>query len=258
MKAVILAGGYGSRLSEETTVRPKPMVEIGGRPILWHIMKIYAAHGIRDFVICTGYKGHMIKEYFANYFMQSSDICFDLAENRMEVLVNRAEPWRVTLVDTGLETATGGRLLRARQYIGEETFCFTYGDGLCNVDIQDLIRFHRAKGLLVTLTAVQPPGRYGAFDLTDDETRVHWFKEKVKGDRSWVNGGFFVVEPAAIDYVEHDRVMWEAKPMERLAGEGQLAAYKHEGFWRCMDHLSDKVQLEAIWNEGSAPWKVWE
>jgi glucose-1-phosphate cytidylyltransferase len=234
------------------------MVEIGGRPILWHIMKLYSHHGIRDFIICCGYKGHMIKEYFATYFLRESDLRFDWRNDRMDVLDNRSEPWTVTLIDTGLKTATGGRLKKVREYIGDETFCFTYGDGVCNVDIQEVIQFHRKKNVLATLTAVQPPGRYGAFELVDDNTGMQWLKDRARGDGSWVNGGFFVVEPAAIDYVEDDLIMWEAAPMERLAEEGQVAAYKHGGFWRCMDHLSDKVYLEDLWSGGEPPWKVWQ
>ena len=258
MKAVILAGGYGSRLSEETTVRPKPMVEIAGRPILWHIMKIYSAHGINDFVICCGYKGWMIKQYFANYFLYGCDIHLDLAANRLEVLNNRVEPWSITLVETGLETATGGRLKRAREYIEDEAFCFTYGDGVADLDITDVIRFHREQDVLATLTSVQPPARFGALDFDETHTRIRRFKEKKYGSESWVNGGFFVIEPDAIDYVEDDSQMWEHVPMEKLADQGQLAVYKHTGFWRCMDHLSDKVQLEKLWDSGQPPWKIWE
>jgi glucose-1-phosphate cytidylyltransferase len=257
MKSVILAGGYGSRLSEETTVRPKPMVEIGGKPILWHIMKIYEAHGITDFIICCGYKGDMIKEYFADYFLHASDLRFDLKNNKMEVLNCHAEPWTVTLVDTGLETATGGRLRQVASYLGDEAFCFTYGDGVSDVHIRDVIAFHREQGVLVTVTAVQPPARFGALVFDESGTRVRRFKEKQSGSESWVNGGFFVIEPAAIEYITEDAQMWEFAPLERLAQEGQLAAFRHDGFWRCMDHLSDKVQLEGMWDSGAPPWKVW-
>lgn len=257
MKAVILAGGYGSRLSEETTIRPKPMVEIGGRPMLWHIMKIYSHYGINDFIICCGYKGHMIKEYFTNYFLFGGDVRVDLQQNKLEVLKNRTEPWTVTCVETGLETATGGRLRRIREYLDDEPFCFTYGDGVCDVDIGSVVEFHQQEGTLATLTAVQPPARYGAFDLNDADHRVHFFKEKVKGDGTWINGGFFVIEPSAIDYIEDDMMMWEFDPLERLAREGQLSAFRHGGFWRCMDHLSDKMHLEDAWASGAPPWKVW-
>lgn len=257
MQSVILAGGYGSRLSEETTVRPKPMVEIGGRPILWHIMKIYSAFGINDFIICCGYKGHMIKEYFANFLYRESDLRVDLRHNRFEVLNRNVEPWTVTLVDTGLTTATGGRLRRVRSYL-DGPFCFTYGDGVGNVDIGEVIRFHQRQNVLVTLTSVQPPARFGALEFDASQTRVEAFKEKKDGSEWWVNGGFFVVEPEAIDFVDADDQMWEAEPMERLAERQQLAVYKHHGFWRCMDHLSDKVALERLWEGGNPPWKVWE
>lgn len=255
MKAVILAGGTGSRLSEETAARPKPMVEVGGRPVLWHIMKIYSAHGIHDFIVCLGYKGYVIKEYFANYFLHMSDVTFDLAQNRMRVHQNFAEPWQVTLVDTGAETMTGGRLKRVRPYLeGEDEFCFTYGDGLADVDITALVRFHREQGALATVTAVQPPGRFGALVL--EGSRVSDFREKPEGD-GWINGGFFVLSPRVIDYVEGDDTVWERAPMERLAREGQLANYTHRGFWQPMDTLRDKNQLEEMWAAGRAPWKVW-
>ncbi|HVT34889.1 MAG TPA: glucose-1-phosphate cytidylyltransferase [Nevskiaceae bacterium] len=255
MKAVILAGGLGTRISEETSVRPKPMVEIGGRPILWHILKIYSAHGINDFIICLGYKGYMVKEYFANYFLHMSDVTFDMASNAMHVHQKNAEPWRVTLVDTGEQTMTGGRLRRVRDYLGDQDFCMTYGDGVGNVDLTGLIAFHRAAGRLATLTATQPPGRFGALDFSGDLIRS--FKEKPQGDSSWINGGFFVLSPRVIDYIAGDDTVWEREPMERLAHEGQLAAYRHQGFWQPMDTLRDKLQLEALWQGGKAPWKTW-
>lgn len=255
VKAVILAGGLGTRIAEETTVRPKPMVEIGGNPILWHIMKIYSAHGINDFIICLGYKGYMIKEYFANYFLHMSDVTFDMAKNKMEVHQNSAEPWRVTLVDTGENTMTGGRLKRVQQYLGDDPFCFTYGDGVGDIDITRLIRFHQEHGGLATLTATQPPGRFGA--LTMDSHKITGFQEKPQGDGGWINGGYFVLSPQVIDYIESDSTLWEREPMERLAGEGQMSAYRHEGFWQPMDTLRDKNQLEDLWTSGKAPWKVW-
>lgn len=257
MKLVILAGGLGTRLSEETAVKPKPMVEIGGRPILWHVMKIYAAHGINDVIVCCGYKGYVIKEYFANYFLHMSDVTFDLGANRMEVHNHRVEPWRVTLIDTGDDTMTGGRLRRVRKYLGDETFCFTYGDGVGNVDIGRLVAFHREEGVLATLTAVKPPGRFGAVALEQGQHRIHSFREKPRGDGTFVNGGFFVVEPAAIDYIADDSTSWEQEPLERLAHDGQLAAYTHDGFWQPMDTLRDRKYLEDLWASGSAPWKVW-
>jgi glucose-1-phosphate cytidylyltransferase len=257
MKLVILAGGLGTRLSEETAVKPKPMVEIGGRPILWHVMKIYAAHGINDVIVCCGYKGYVIKEYFANYFLHMSDVTFDLGANRMEVHNHRVEPWRVTLIDTGDDTMTGGRLRRVRKYLGDETFCFTYGDGVGNVDIGRLVAFHRQEGVLATLTAVKPPGRFGAVALEQGQHRIHSFREKPRGDGTFVNGGFFVVEPAAIDYIADDSTSWEQEPLERLAHDGQLAAYTHDGFWQPMDTLRDRKYLEDLWSSGSAPWKVW-
>ncbi len=258
MKAVILAGGFGTRLSEETTARPKPMVEIGGMPILWHIMKIYSAHGINDFVICCGYKGHMIKEYFANYFLYNSDVTFDLRRNKTAIHHHMAEPWKVTLVDTGEKSGTGGRLKRVRPYLNGETFCFTYGDGVSNVDIRQTIAFHREQKGLATMTAVQPPGRFGSFRLAKGQNKIVSFHEKPQGDNAWVNGGFFVLEPAVLDYIETEATFWEAEPMERLAKEGQMVVYKHEGFWQCMDHLKDKIDLDRMWTEGRAPWKVWE
>jgi len=255
MKAVILAGGLGTRISEETSVRPKPMVEIGGRPVLWHILKIYSHHGIRDFVICLGYRGYLIKEYFANYFLHNSDVTFDLAENRVEVHEKFAEPWRVTLVDTGEQTMTGGRLRRVASYLGDGPFCFTYGDGLADVDIQALMAFHKDQGRLATVTAVQPPGRFGALDL--EENRITRFSEKPQGDGSWINGGFFVLEKGALDFIDGDETVWEREPLERLAREGQLAAWRHGGFFQPMDTLRDKVRLEELWAGGKAPWKVW-
>jgi len=256
MKAVILAGGLGTRLSEETVLRPKPMVEVGGHPILWHVMKIYAAHGINDFIICAGYKSYIIKEYFANYFLHMSDVTFDMAQNRMEVHQHRAEPWRVTIVDTGEQTMTGGRLRRVKNYIGDEAFCFTYGDGVSDVDITQLIEFHRAQKTHATLTAVQPPGRFGALDIKLDQ-RIDTFREKPKGDGTWVNGGFFVLEPAVFDLLKSDDDIWERAPLEVLADTGQLSAYKHTGFWQPMDTLRDKNQLEELWASGHAPWKKW-
>lgn len=257
MKAVILAGGLGTRLSEETTLRPKPMVEIGGRPILWHILKIYSAHGVNDFVICAGYKGYIIKEYFANYFLHMSDVTFDMASNQMEVHRKNAEPWRVTIVDTGESTMTGGRLKRVEDYLDDEPFCFTYGDGVGDIDITSLVDFHRQHGKVATLTAVQPPGRYGALAL-GPESEVEHFQEKPEGDGAWINGGFFVLDPSAISYINGgDPTIWEREPLEALAAEGQLRAWKHRGFWRPMDTLRDKQQLEEMWDRGTAPWKTW-
>jgi glucose-1-phosphate cytidylyltransferase len=255
MKAVILAGGYGTRLSEETAVRPKPMVEIGGRPILWHIMKIYSAYGVNDFVICCGYKASMIKEYFSTYFLHSCDVTFDLSQNRMEIHHTQAEPWRVTVVDTGEKTMTGGRVRRVRQHLGDSTFCLTYGDGVGDVDIRALIACHREAGKMATVTAVQPTGRFGILSLED--SHVVSFQEKPHGDGAWVNGGFFVVEPATLDYIAGDETVWENEPMRTLASEGQLTAYRHSGFWQPMDTLRDKQYLENLWSSGSAPWKVW-
>ena len=255
MKAIILAGGLGTRISEETAARPKPMVEIGGRPVLWHIMKIYSAHGIHDFVICLGYKGYVIKEYCANYFLHMSDVTFDMEHNRMEVHQNNAEPWRVTLVDTGDQTQTGGRLRRVREYVGSDEFCFTYGDGVGNVDITALVAFHRAHGCLATMTAVQPAGRFGA--LRTEQDHVVSFQEKPPGDGGWINGGFFVLSPDVIDVIGSDHTAWEREPMERLAKMGQLCAYRHHGFWRPMDTLRDKTHLEELWSDGKAPWKIW-
>jgi glucose-1-phosphate cytidylyltransferase len=258
MKAVILAGGHGTRLSEETTIKPKPLVEVGGKPILWHIMKIYGAHGINDFIICCGYKGHMLKQYFAHYFLYQCDCTFDLKKNSMEILRNGVEDWRVTLVDTGDQTMTGGRLKRVRDYIGDETFCMTYGDGVADVNICAVVEFHRREGLLATVTAVKPPGRFGAFTLAQGQTRAASFREKPDGDGAWVNGGFFVLEPGAIDYIAGDDTVWEREPMERLARDQKMAAYRHQGFWHPMDTLRDNMHLEGLWNSGNAPWKVWK
>jgi glucose-1-phosphate cytidylyltransferase len=257
MKAVILAGGFGTRISEETGVRPKPMVEIGEKPILWHIMKIYSAHGINDFVICLGYKGYVIKEFFSTYALQTSDVTFDFRKNRTEFHQEGTEPWRVTLVETGLDTMTGGRLKRVQPFIGEETFCLTYGDGLCDTNLRELIDYHKAKNVLATLTAVQPPGRFGAFTLDKEEGKIKSFKEKPKGDGAWINGGFFVLEPGVVDFIEGDSTVWEQKPMEELAEAGQLSAFRHSGFWHSMDTLRDKMVLEKIWMSGKAPWKIW-
>ena len=257
MKAVILAGGLGTRISEETGLKPKPMIEIGGKPILWHIMKIYAAHGVNDFVICCGYKGYVIKEYFANYFLHMSDVTFDMVGNTMEVHQRKAEPWRVTLIDTGEDTMTGGRLKRVAPYVkDEELFCFTYGDGVADLNITELIAFHKAQKVKATLTATFPPGRFGALDMQGDKVRS--FQEKPKGDGAMINGGFFVLSPSVIDYVEDDTSVWEREPLECLASEGQLAAFKHGGFWQPMDTLRDKTHLEELWANGRAPWKVWE
>lgn len=256
MKAVILAGGLGTRISEETHVKPKPMVEIGGRPILWHIMKMYSAHGVNDFVICCGYKGYVIKEYFANYFLHMSDVTFDMANNQMEVHQRHAEPWRVTLVDTGDDTMTGGRLKRVASYVkDEEAFCFTYGDGVADVDISALIAFHRKHGKLATVTAVQPPGRYGALKMEDD--LVAGFTEKPRGDGGLINGGFFVLSPSVLPLIEADHISWEMEPLESLARGGDLMAYKHMGFWQPMDTLREKRMLESLWETNKAPWKMW-
>lgn len=256
MKAVILAGGLGSRISEETSTRPKPMVEIGGKPILWHIMKIYSAHGVNDFIICCGYKGYVIKEYFANYFLHMSDVTIDMERNAMEVHHRHAEPWRVTLVDTGEDTMTGGRLRRVADYVkDEEAFCFTYGDGVGDVDITELIAFHKAKKVKATLTATIPPGRFGALDMVGN--KVNSFREKPRGDDAMINGGFFVLSPEVLDYIHADETIWEREPLERLAEEGELAAFHHNGFWQPMDTLRDKNNLEELWQSGKAPWKIW-
>lgn len=258
MKAVILAGGLGTRLSEETSVRPKPMVEIGGRPILWHIMKIYSAHGINDFIVCCGYKGYVIKEYFNNYLLYRSDVTFDVKKNDVHIHQNGAEPWKVTLVDTGDETMTGGRLKRVGAYLDDEPFCFTYGDGLSDVNIRSVVKFHHEHDALGTLVAVQPPGRFGVFSLSENDTHVGHFREKPQGDGAWVNGGFFILEPKVLEYIEGDRTVWEKEPMERLAADNRLAAYRHKGFWQPMDTLRDRVYLEGLWESGEPPWKVWE
>jgi len=256
MKAVILAGGLGTRISEETQVKPKPMIEIGGKPILWHIMKIYGAHGINDFIVCCGYKGYVIKEYFANYFLHTSDVTFDVAHNQIEIHQNYAEPWRVTLVDTGEMTMTGGRLKRVERYLkGEDAFCFTYGDGVSDLDITAQIAFHREHGRLATVTAVQPQGRYGALDLRG--TAVREFVEKPQGDGGWINGGFFVLSPKVISLIKDDTIAWELQPMQELAACGEFQAYHHSGFWQPMDTLRDKLMLSELWDAGRAPWKIW-
>lgn len=256
MKAVILAGGLGTRISEESHLKPKPMIEIGGKPILWHIMKLYSAHGVNDFIICCGYKGYVIKEYFANYFLHMSDVTFDMAENRMEVHKQQAEPWKVTLVDTGEDTATGGRLKRIAKYLEpDEPFCFTYGDGVADIDISAEIIFHKKQSKLATICAVLPPGRYGA--LLRDGNDVLGFQEKPPGDGSWINGGFFVLQPDVLSYIKGDASSWEGEPLTKIASEGQLAAYEHGGFWRPMDTLRDKMYLEELWQTRQAPWKIW-
>ncbi|MGN6478655.1 glucose-1-phosphate cytidylyltransferase [Luteibacter sp.] len=256
MKAVILAGGFGTRISEETTIRPKPMIELGGRPVLWHILKIYSHHGINDFVICLGYKGYMIKEYFANYFLHMSDVTIDLVKNGIEVHQRHAEPWRITLVDTGENTQTGGRLRRVAPYLGDDTFCFTYGDGLSDVNVAASIAFHRERGTKATICAVQPPGRFGAVDF--DGHKIVRFREKPAGDGTWINGGFFVLERSVLDLIDGDGTIWEKEPLEALAEAGELAAWRHDGFWQPMDTLRDKTRLEELWASGCAPWKVWE
>ena len=259
MKAVILAGGYGTRLSEETAIRPKPMVEIGHQPILWHIMKIYSTYGINEFIICSGYKGHIIKEYFANYYLKMSNVTFDLQENKLEIHQSSVEPWRITVVDTGDKTMTGGRINRAKDFIGGESFCLSYGDGVADVNIKSLIEFHQKQDTLVTLTAVQPPGRFGAFTLESDDNMIRSFSEKPPGDGSaaWINGGFFVVEPAAIDYITSDTTVWEREPLEKLARDGELSAFRHPGFWHSLDTLRDRNVLKELWRSGDAPWKIW-
>jgi glucose-1-phosphate cytidylyltransferase len=257
MKAVILAGGLGTRLSEETSIKPKPMVEVGGKPILWHIMKTYSHYGIDDFIICCGYKGYVIKEYFNNYFLHMSDVTFDMRFNQMNVHTGKAEPWRVTLVDTGDETLTGGRLKRVREHIGQDTFCFTYGDGVIDVDVSKLIEFHKSQGTLATLTAVQPPGRFGAIALSAEQTKIEHFQEKPEGDGAWINGGYFVLEPEVIDYIDGDSTIWEQEPLRKLAQKGELSAYRHNGFWQPMDTLKDRNTLEKLWKNNEAAWKVW-
>ena len=257
MKVVLLAGGLGSRLSEETSLRPKPMVEIGGKPILWHIMKIYSHYGYNEFVICLGYKGYVIKEYFANYFLHQSDVTIDIAENKLEVHNSQAEPWKITLVDTGVNSMTGGRIKRAAKYLNNEPFLLTYGDGVSDVDIKALVDFHQKNKKLVTVTAVQPSGRFGALSIDDSDT-VSSFYEKPQGDGAWINGGFFVCQPEAINYIDEDATIWERAPMEKIAAEGQMAAFRHEGFWKPMDTLRDKNELEEDWVKGEAQWKLWK
>jgi glucose-1-phosphate cytidylyltransferase len=252
MKAVVLAGGLGTRVSEETQVRPKPLVEIGGKPILWHIMKVYSAYGIDDFVICLGYKGYLVKEYFANYYLHTSDVTFDIAKNTMDVHRSSSEPWRVTLVDTGESTSTGGRLKRILDFVAEEDFCFTYGDAVADLDISALVRFHASQGTVATVTAVQPPGRFGALDLAAD--RVTGFREKPEGDGGWINGGFFVLPPEVGDLIAGDETVWERGPLEELAAAGSLSSFRHSGFWQPMDTLRDKSHLEQMWSSGDAPW----
>lgn len=257
MKVVILAGGYGTRLSEETGIKPKPMVEIGNRPILWHIMKVYSTYGLNDFIICCGYKGDVIKRYFADYYLHSSDVTFDLSNNDMTIHKSAVEPWRVTLIDTGETTMTGGRLKRVQAYIGDEAFCFTYGDGVSNIDMTALIAFHRQEGALATLTAVQPPGRFGAFTMDEDQVYIDRFREKPQGDNAWINGGFFVLEPQVFDYIEGDTTVWEQEPLQKLAQEKRLAAYRHCGYWQNMDTLRDRIVLEELWQSQNPPWKIW-
>ncbi len=254
---MILAGGYGTRISEESAVRPKPMVEIGGMPILWHIMKIYSAQGLNEFVICLGYKGHVVKEFFSSYFLRVSDVTYDMGENTMAALSSEVEPWKVTLVDTGDQTMTGGRIKRVGELVGGETFCMTYGDCLAALDVQALLDFHREQEVLATLTAVQPPGRFGAIAIGEDETKISTFEEKPEGDGAWINGGFFVLEPQVLDYIAGDETVWEREPMETLAREGRLAAYKHRAYWQNMDSLRDKIVLESQWESGKPAWKIW-
>jgi glucose-1-phosphate cytidylyltransferase len=257
MKVVILAGGYGTRICEESTVRPKPMVAIGEHPILWHIMKMYAHYGLSDFVVACGYKGNIIKQYFSEMFLNASDVTFDLKANSMEVHWSHVEPWRVTCVDTGIQSMTGGRMRRVRDYIGTDTFCMTYGDGVSNVNIRESIQYHEAQGALATMTAIKPPGRFGAFTLRPEDRRVENFVEKPQGDGAWINGGFFILNPKVIDYIPSDDEPWERLPLQTLAREGELASYRHPDFWQPMDTLRDKMFLEELWSSGKAPWKVW-
>ncbi len=255
MKAVILAGGFGTRISEETQLKPKPLIEIGGMPLLWHIMKIYSSHGINDFIICCGYRGYLIKEYFANYSLHMSDVTIDIQKNEIKVHKKSAEPWKITLIDTGLNTMTGGRLKRIKEYLSDESFCFTYGDGLSDVNITELIKFHKKNKTLATVTAVQPPGRFGILNMKD--TKIVDFKEKPAGDHNWINGGYFVLEPSVIDYIDDDTTVWEQEPLEKLAKEGQISAYQHTNFWQPLDTLREKNILEELWGSGNAPWKSW-
>jgi glucose-1-phosphate cytidylyltransferase len=255
MKAVILAGGFGTRISEETQLKPKPLIEIGGMPLLWHIMKTYSSHGINDFIICCGYRGYLIKEYFANYSLHMSDVTIDIQKNEIKVHKKSAEPWKITLIDTGLNTMTGGRLKRIKEYLSDESFCFTYGDGLSDVNITELIKFHKKNKTLATVTAVQPPGRFGILNMKD--TKIVDFKEKPAGDHNWINGGYFVLEPSVIDYIDDDTTVWEQEPLEKLAKEGQISAYQHTNFWQPLDTLREKNILEELWGSGNAPWKSW-
>jgi glucose-1-phosphate cytidylyltransferase len=256
VKAVILAGGLGTRISEETESKPKPMIEIGAKPLLWHIMKIYSAHGIDEFVVCLGYRGYVIKEYFANYYLHMGDVTFDMKDNRMEVHQSGAEPWKVTLIDTGPETMTGGRLKRVLPYVDGDEFCFTYGDGVADIDLAALLDFHRSSGRLATVTAVQPSGRFGALDIEGDAIRR--YEEKPRGDGGWINGGFFVLSPEVEGYIDGDETVWEQQPLQRLAADGQLGAYRHSGFWHAVDTVRDKRHLQELWDSGSPPWKLWE
>jgi len=258
MKAVILAGGYGTRLSEETQIKPKPMVDIGHKPILWHIMKIYSHYSVNDFIICCGYKGEVIKEYFANYALHRSDVTFDLKNNNVKVHRNHVEPWNVTLIDTGLQTMTGGRIKRVKELIGDDTFHMTYGDGVSDINIDELVNFHHSQNRLATVTAVQPPGRFGTFTLKEGQTEIHNFREKPKDDSAWVNGGFFVLEPEVIDYIDGDATVFEREPLVNLAKNNQLSAFRHDGMWQPMDTLRDKMYLEGMWENGGAPWKIWD
>jgi glucose-1-phosphate cytidylyltransferase len=257
MKVVILAGGFGTRLSEETSLKPKPMVQIGGKPMLWHIMKIYSAQGFNEFIICLGYKGYVIKEYFANYFLHQSDVTFDIANNEMEIHNTSADPWKVTLVDTGLNTMTGGRVKRVKDYIADQPFMLTYGDGVGDVNLPELVRFHNKKEGLVTVTSVQPSGRFGTLNISD-QGQVNAFEEKPKGERGWINGGFFVCDPSVIQYIEDDTTIWERNPMETIANEGKMFAYLHDGYWKCMDTLRDKNELETTWTNKDCPWRLWK